>query len=387
MRLGIYGGTFDPPHRGHVKAAKTALEELSLDRLIFIPTFMPPHKELDEGALSAGERLELTRLAAKAVHGAEVSDIEISRGGRSYTVDTLAEIKKENPEAGLFLLMGTDMYLSVDAWFKAESIFKMATLAVMPRRKGDTGEIAAFSAVLREKYGAKTKIIDREPVDISSTQLREMLRSRQGREYLTPEVYARIIKKRYFGAKPEFEWLREKAYAMLKEKRIPHVAGCEEEAARLSRRWGENEEDAREAAILHDITKKETLDSQLILCEKYDIIPDMAEKTSANLLHAMTGAMVAEREFGVSPSVASAIRWHTTGRPAMTKLEKIIYMADYIEPTRDFEGLAELRRLAYDDLDAAVRLGLQMGLEDLKERGIEPHPASLEALEFLDGER
>ena len=71
----------------------------------------------------------------------------------------------------------------------------------------------------------------------------------------------------------------------------------------------------------------------------------------------------------------------------MTKLEKIIYMADYIEPTRDFEGLNELRRLAYEDLDAAVRLGLIMGLEDLKQRGIEPHPASLEALEYLDGEK
>ncbi|MBR6258852.1 MAG: nicotinate (nicotinamide) nucleotide adenylyltransferase [Oscillospiraceae bacterium] len=387
MKIGIYGGTFDPPHLGHTKAANAAKEALGLDRLMFIPTYIPPHKELGEGALSAEERLELTCLAAGKIPGAEVSDIETARGGRSYTVDTLTEIKRQNPSSELFLIMGTDMFLSVDTWREAERIFRLASLAVIPRHRGDTDEITRFAAVLKEKHGAQTEIIDCEPIDISSTQIREMLKDRRGRDFLDPEVYALIIKKRCFGAKPDFDWLREKAYAMLKEKRIPHVKGCEEEAVRLADRWEENEDDAREAAILHDITKKETLDSQLILCERYDIITNTAEKKSANLLHAMTGAAVAAGEFGVSPKVASAIRWHTTGRPAMTKLEKIIYMADYIEPTRDFEGLNELRRLAYEDLDAAVRLGLKMGLEDLKQRGIEPHPASLEALEYLDGEK
>ena len=383
MKIGIYGGTFDPPHIGHETAARAAVSQLRLDRLILIPTSTPPHKELASGSCTAQERLEMTALCAREIPDAEASDIEIERGGRSYTADTVAALREQYPDSRFFLLMGTDMFLSIEQWRDYRALLRDVTPAVFPRAAGDEERIAAFADYLRKAYGAEAEIVNSEPVEISSTQLRAMLPVRNGREYLSPEVYAYIIRKRAYGARPDLAWLREQSYKRLKEKRIPHVMGCEEEAARLAERWGASVEDAREAAILHDITKKETLETQLHLCAKYGIINDNAEAASANLLHAKTGAAVAGAEFGMCGEICSAIRWHTTGRAGMTLLEKILYMADYIEPTRDFEGVDVLRRKAYEDLDAAVLLGLEMGLEDLKSRGIEPHEASLKAIDYL----
>ena len=154
----------------------------------------------------------------------------------------------------------------------------------------------------------------------------------------------------------------------------------------LARRWGEDPESAAVAGILHDMTKNLSYDEQLILCEKYGIILDTAEKNSPKLLHAITGAAAARDLFGVSDNIYQAIRWHTTGKPDMTTLEKIIYLADYIEPTRDFEGLEELRALAYEDLDRALALGLKMSLEDLRRRNVEAHRATVEAYLWYSGE-
>ena len=170
---------------------------------------------------------------------------------------------------------------------------------------------------------------------------------------------------------------------MIRAKRIPHVRGCEEEAVRLAHRWGEDEDLARAAGILHDCTKYLTLEEQLSLCAKYGIILDDLEKVAVKLLHSKTGSAIARYEYGMPDAVCDAICWHTTGKPDMTKLEKILYIADYMEPTRDFDGVEKLRALVYKDLDAAVLLGLEMSVEDLTSRGNPVHKNTQEALDFL----
>ncbi len=118
------------------------------------------------------------------------------------------------------------------------------------------------------------------------------------------------------------------------------------------------------------------------MCRKYGIINDTSEEENVKLLHAKTGAALARDLFNISDEVYDAIRWHTTGKPDMNLLEKIIYMADYIEPNRDFEGVDKLRRLAYEDLDKAMTLGLEMSLEDIKSYGQEPYYATKDAYEW-----
>lgn len=382
MKIAIYGGTFNPPHRGHVESLQAVYEQAKPDRVLVIPASIPPHKELAAGSPDATERLELTRLAFKELPYAEVTDMELTRTGKSYTSDTVAELLRKHPDAELMLAMGTDMFLSFETWHEYRYLIENVTMLVFARREGEDEKIFKYGEYLESEYGAKIKYIVHDPLPISSSEIRKLLPRRLGRELLPGGVFARIVKNGDYAAKPDFPWLREQSYAYLSPKRIPHVQGCEWEAVRLAKRWGESEEDAAEAGILHDITKKLVLSEQLILSEKYGIINDTYETANVKLLHAKTGAALARDLFNISDRVYSAIRWHTTGKPDMTLLEKIIYMADYIEPNRDFPGVDKLRKLAYEDLDAAMVLGLKMSLEDIRSYGAEPYEVTVSAYEW-----
>ena len=172
--------------------------------------------------------------------------------------------------------------------------------------------------------------------------------------------------------------------ALLKPNRVAHVLGCRDTAVALARRWGADATDAARAGLLHDITKALSGDLQLTLCDAYGIILDTFSKENPKTLHALTGSLVAERIFGESQTVVNAIRHHTTGKADMSVLEKIIYVADYMEPNRDFPGVDKLRQLAFTDLDGALRLGLTMTLDMLRRQGSTISPASQKALNWLD---
>ncbi len=356
------------------------MESCRPDRLIVIPAGTAPHKE-GSGATTGEQRLELCRLAFGHIAGVEVSDMEMRRRGKSYTVDTLRALQEMYPGDELMMVVGTDMFLSLETWHEAEYILRNAHICVL-RRDSELEAIEAAAAMYAQKYRSRVTVLRDEPLEAASSELRCQLPLRGGRKALPESVYAAIISCRLYGAKPDFDWLRRESYALLKPKRMPHVRGCEAEAVRLARRWGADEEEAAEAAILHDCTKRLSREEQLILCEKYGIIPDGLEAVSEKLMHARTGAALARERFGVSDEVYEAIRWHTTGKADMSLMEKLIYMADYVEPNRDFPGVEKLRELAYSDLDAAMVLGLEMSMEDLESYGVPVHPASAEALEF-----
>lgn len=382
MRIAVYGGSFNPPHLGHVEAALTVYNVIQPDRLFIIPASIPPHKALAEGSPSAEERFFLTQLAFFSVPDAEVLDIELFREGRCYTADTVEGLRKVFPDDELMFAMGTDMFLSFETWYKFRYLLENLTLLPMPRNDGEEEEITSYAEYLEKEYGARVQVLRHEPKPMSSTDIRDMLSRRMGAEYLPDLVYRQILQHHDYDAKAELYWLREKAHAMLKPNRVAHVIGVEAEAVKLANFWDEDPEDAAEAGILHDITKKLVLSDQLILCEKYGIINNIAETENVKLLHAKTGAALARDMFGISDRVYDAIRWHTTGKPDMNLLEKIVYMADYIEPNRDFEGVEKLRELAYENLDEALALGLEMSLEDIRSYGNEPFRDTIDAYEW-----
>ncbi|MBR3186060.1 MAG: nicotinate (nicotinamide) nucleotide adenylyltransferase [Oscillospiraceae bacterium] len=379
MKIAIYGGSFNPPHLGHVEAARTVAAVLAPDRLLIVPASVPPHKALADGSPTAQQRLELCRLAFADIPGAEISEIELRREGKSYSYDTVRLLREENPDAQLTLVVGTDMLLNFEKWYQFRYLLENCALAVLAREEDDLDELRTAAAYLRESYDADVTVLPHEPIAISSETIRERLGMRGGEDYLSDAVYAEIIRRRYYGAKPSLPWLREKTLEHLDEHRVAHVAGCESEAVRLAMRWGEDPELAAEAGILHDITKSLSFDEQLQLCEKYGIINDNSELEAPKLLHAKTGAALARDLFGVSDTVYAAIRWHTTGKPDMSLFEIILYLADYIEPTRDFEGIDELRELAFTDLDGAMVLGLGMTIDEIRRSGHEPYIDTLDA--------
>ena len=171
IRIGIYGGTFSPPHNGHVQAAKAFMEQMWLDILYVIPTAQPPHKEMDV-EIPAKDRLEMCRLAFAGMEGVYVSDMEIARGGRSYTVDTLRELSGEDRR--LFLLCGTDMVLTLDSWRAPEEIFRLC-YPVYIRRDTDKSLDAPLiqkMAEYNQKYGKMVRKIVCEPIELSSSDVR-----------------------------------------------------------------------------------------------------------------------------------------------------------------------------------------------------------------------
>lgn len=388
-RIGIYGGTFNPPHLGHIRAAEYALKELSLDQLLLIPTCISPHKEIPCGSPSPQQRLAMLQVAAGENPTITVSDMELNRGGASYTYETLEQLKEQYTQEELVFLMGTDMFLSFQTWKNPQRILELASLGVFCRGdKDEKSQIARMRSCLEEQ-GGRVYVLENPVTQISSTQLRRLLAFGCAEPFLSPGVGTYIRREKLYGTDKNYknlslERLEQVVVSLLDPKRVPHVLGCRDTAAEMARVWGVDETIAARAGLLHDITKALDGPLQLTLCGEYGtVLGDFARK-NPKTLHALTGSLVAERVFGECQAVVDAIATHTTGAPNMNTLQKIIYVADYMEPNRDFPGVEELRRLAYTDLDGALKLGLEMTIEVLKQQGREISPESAQALVYLN---
>jgi len=389
MRIGIYGGTFNPPHVGHIRAAKCAATALKLDKLLLIPSCISPHKTVPDRSPSPAQRLAMLQRAIGADEKIAVSDLELSRGGTSYTYETVSQVKAMYPDSDLFLFMGTDMFLSFRSWREPMKILEDAAVAVFYRGDKEEKEKIAREKETLESMGAKVVLVENPVTEISSTDLRRLLTFGCADDFLPEGVGDYIRENRLYGAGEDLKDLSEEALeqvvtGLLKPSRVAHVLGCRDTAEDMARHWGADPVDAARAGMLHDVTKALDGPLQLTLCQSYGIILDKFSTQNPKTLHALTGSLVAERIFGENPAVVAAIRSHTTGKADMNLLEKIIYVADYMEPNRDFPGVEELRRLAYSDIDKALKLGLSMTLQLLKEQGREISPESAQALAWLE---
>lgn len=384
-RIGIYGGTFNPPHIGHIRAAAYAVQELHLDKLLVIPDRIAPHKQLPKDSPTPRQRLEMLKIATEGLQNMEVSDLELNREGPSYTYQTVQQVRQMYPEAKIFLLMGTDMFLSFHNWRNPELITEDAALAVFYR--GDKNEVDTINRRVAE-VSWEVELIENPVIDISSTQLRRMLIFGCADGFLPRGVGDYIRSHGFYGTDEDYqnlpmEELEKVVVSLLDPKRVAHVLGCRDTAVELAKIWGADETDAARAALLHDISKALDGPLQLTLCDAYGTMLDKFGKDHPKTLHALTGALVAQRIFGENEAVVSAIRSHTTGKAGMNTLEKIIYVADYMEPNRDFPGVNKLRHLAKTDLDGAMRLGLEMTMAHLARQGSSVSPQSLEALAYF----
>lgn len=387
-RIGIYGGTFDPPHLGHVRVAQFALKALDLDCLYVIPSCVPPHKKLRPGTPCSQQRLEMTQLAFSGQEKIRVSDLELLRGGTSYTVDTVRQIRKQYPLAKITLLMGSDTFQTFQKWNRWQEILKMASLAVFCRGEENEQETLQAQRKAIEECGGKVTLLQNPVIPISSTQLRRLLAFQCADDFLPEQVTAYRKEKNLYQAATDYrglsmEALEKTVVSLLKPNRVAHVLGCRDTAADLAEKWGADPVDAARAGLLHDVTKALDGPLQITLCKCYGVSLDRFSQENPKTLHALTGALVAQRIFGENQAVVDAICSHTTGKPQMNVLEKVLYVADYMEPNRNFDGVEEMRRLADTDLDGALKMGLEMTLTLLKEQGREISPASQQTYEWI----
>ena len=273
-----------------------------------------------------------------------------------------------------------------------EKIAKLAKIAAFYRNESDTA--AAFAAQaerLRARFGGSFEALALDRViEASSTALRAGMASGTSEAMLEPQVYGYILREHLYGTNLDLkrltvQQLRPIALSYLKAKRCAHVLGTAATAVKLAEKYGADVHRAEVAGLLHDCTKKLSMPEQLALCEKYGIALDALEKKALKLLHAKTGAALARDVFGVDDEIYNAILWHTTGKPDMTVLEKVIYLADFIEPTRDFPGVDALRRTVWEDLDRGLLMGLEMTVEEMEEMGNPIHVNTLAARDYLKG--
>ncbi|MFI3313479.1 MAG: nicotinate (nicotinamide) nucleotide adenylyltransferase [Eubacteriales bacterium] len=392
-KIGVYGGSFNPPHLGHTMAVAEFQKELGLDKVLVIPAANPPHKALPAGSAQEHHRLAMTKLAMADLDFVEVSDMEMTRGGESYTADTLTALQKQYPKDKLFLLMGTDMFLSFPTWKHPKKIANMATIVTGFRGgRENRGDLEDMVGLIGKKYDGKAKIVENSFVEISSTEARRNLFFGCGHLNLAPAVLDYIHENKLYDLDKntknlEFAELKACSLSLHKLQRVPHVCGCCKTAAELAERWGANVEDARRAGILHDVTKALEKEEQLHLCKKYGIMTSGFEREHYKLLHSKTAASVAREVFGENEAVCQAIYWHTTGHADMTLLEKILYIADYMEPCRKFEGVDKMRYLTQTDLDGAMLYAFQMSIDLLNSEGKELDVYTVAARDYLLHER
>ena len=378
VRIGIIGGTFDPIHIGHLIIAQNAVTQYHLDQILFIPTGHSPHKD-DKEIEQSAHRLEMIRLSIKNNPDFYFSAMEINAARTSYTYLTLQELHRTYPDWELYFIMGADSLDYLDKWMEPAEICRLATLLVAIRDDLDMNRIKNKAAELKRLYEADIRPIITPNVSVSSHNIRERVAKGEPIRYLvTPEVEEYIAHQCLYqedeGQTPMNERLNKIKKTLKKEldkDRYEHTLGVMYTSACLAMANGYDMEKAQLAGLLHDCAKCIPNKKKLKMCSEHNIPVSDFEKEHPFLLHSRLGAYIAHEKYGIEDQeILSAINYHTTGRQEMSLLEKIIYIADYMEPGRkQAPNLSAIRKAAFEDLDKALLMILEDTLSYLHSTG------------------
>jgi len=389
-KLAVLGGTFDPIHRGHLAVADAVLHEFKPRRVLFVPGGQPPHKQ--GSPVTAGEYRYQMALAATCDNpGFDVSRMEINRPGPSFTVDTITTLSEIcPPKVEIFFVIGADAMLEILSWKDYERLMKLCKFIVVSRPGYDAHH--EFIKQIEKKYGAEIHTLRGPLLEISGTEIRERFMQGQSVSGLMPraaEDYARrhglYQTQGTQLSERRFEWAKSRLKERLSPRRYKHTLGVVLESEKLAEFYGADATKARWAGLLHDCAKEYGADKKRALSELWGISLDEIMRKHIDLTHSLIGAESAKRDFYVTDAeVLSAIRYHTTGHKNMSLLDKIVMLADYIEPYRDdYPPLEEMRRWAYTDINKALVIGLKSTGDDLKERGLAVHPWCKDAIKDM----
>lgn len=388
-KIAIMGGTFNPIHNGHLVAAEAVRQELDIDTVIFIPTGNPPHKE--SNPMYNEHRYLMTVLATVTNPQFEVSRIELDRSGKTYAIDTVREVKElYGKNCKLYYITGADAIAQILTWKSPEKLLSQCCFVAVTRPGYDKTSLQKTISNLEENFRGNIITLEIPALSISSTDIRNRVHSSKTIKYLVPESVEEYISKFNLyindNSTPEIDSINRKLHTMLTPKRFKHTQGVAEEAVKLAKRYGADKKKAYIAGLLHDCAKCIPTEEKLEACKKYGIKPDPILKAQPDLTHSFLGAKIAEKDYGIKDNdILNSIAYHTTGRADMSLLEKIIYIADYIEPNRAyFEGLDYIRKLAYEDIDKTITAILKKTISYNKNKVI--HPLSLEALDYYSRE-
>ena len=385
MKIGIFGGTFDPVHLGHLKALENFIKRASPQKTLVIPAGIPPHK--NESDTPVEDRVNMLRAAVRGFPNTKICLYEAEKEGKCYTFDTLTYLHQVYPEAEFVMFVGSDMLLSFDRWFRVEDLAKMTSLAVFSRNGDDLDALKNKIADLKEKINLKAELFTDEPVEISSTEIRKAVKRGHALELILPETEVYIKAKGLYGAEKHFdkESVTETLKSRLNPKRFAHVLGVAETAVKYARLYGADVEKAEIAGLLHDCTKDYSYETHLELLKAYGVNAKHEDKKEP-IIHSVTAPISAKYDFGIEDTeILDSLRYHTTGRAEMTLLDKIIYVADFTEPTRNYSDVDFYRKKAEDNLDEALFLGMKWIIRDKIDNDRFLHPDSVKMFNSMLG--
>jgi len=386
-KIGILGGTFNPIHKGHLALGLAAAEQYDLEEVWLMPSKLPPHKS-HFAMLSEEHRLAMTTLAAQTDARFKASDFELKREGVTYTADTLELLTKEYPDAEFYFIIGGDSVINFTKWRRPERILELCTLVAAGRAGYKETEVKEAVTDLWCQYAwADIGTLKLPEYPISSNEIREAFYAGEPepvKQYL-PEAVWEYLQNNHLYAKTTFAELDKEMANILPRKRYLHSVAVAHLAAAYAVSLGYEPERALIAGILHDCAKAYS-DEQLVAdCDKYSISVTEVERRNGFLLHGKLGAFYARTKYFITDEeILSAISYHTTGRPDMTDLEKVVFLADYLEPFRTQSttpDLNEIRRIAFYDINKAVYLALKNTLRYLDKCGQETDMTTAETFE------
>lgn len=396
-RIAVMGGTFDPIHYGHLVTAEAVRQEFEVEKVLFMPTGRPSHKPA-YGVSHSEHRYLMCVLATVGNPHFGVSRMEIDRAEETYTIDTIRALRKIcGEETKIYFITGADAIHQILTWKDSEILLTLCSFVAVSRPGYNKDKLRAEVSKIKNKYETRLHFLEVPALAISSTDIRN--RSREGKtiKYLLPvEVEMYIEKNELYKAGGDVnsaamtvDQIKAKLEKTLSQERFIHTLGVAREAVKLAGNYKADVEKAHIAALLHDCAKGMT-DSELRqYCTENQIALDSYMEERITLAHSLAGAVMAKKEYGIDDEeVLSAIRTHTIGEKNMSPLDKIILVADVIEPNRgNCKGLEKIRKTAYADLDKATIACIEGAIEYNKEKGFAIHPLGYEVLEALKNKK
>ena len=384
MKIGILGGTFDPVHNGHIEIAMAAMAALGLDQVALMPSGDPPHKTRATDKL---DRLRMAQLAAQDRPGLYVSDLEIRRQGRTYTVDTLSTLAAEHPEVEWTYILGADALNKLDTWKEFPRIARLCAFAAVSRPGCDEDLARLRARAISSCYQTRVDLLPVSGPALSSTTVRKRVAEGLPIDDCVPAQVADYIREKgLYLCKYSEAQILDRLKGMLTWHRFTHTLGVADTAQRLAAGCGVDPLRARLAGLLHDCAKSMPLDEMRESVMKNLLDMDEEELETRAILHAPAGMVMARDVFGVrDPSILSAIRKHTVGDGQMSPMDALIYVSDFIEPGREpFPGLEKARKLAEKAIYRAMVCCAQLTAKHLKSQGRHMHPRSQALLDCYD---
>lgn len=376
-RIGILGGSFNPPHIAHVVNAEFVGKKLNLDKVFLMPSAISPHQDKKE-TIASHHREKMVNLAIENNDLLAIETYEIERGGKNYTYDTIQALKKKYSGAQIYFIIGGDMVEYLPTWYKIDELVQMVQ----------------FVGIHRIGYSLEThynvQLIEVPSIDISSSKIRQYIDNDEPIRYLIDDkVLAYIQEHNLYQSESDlvnidFEALKEIVKSQMSYKRFEHVLRVEQKAIELAKQYRVNVLACRLAALLHDLCKEWTMAQYEAVVNQFNLDKDLLNWGS-EILHGIVAKYVVPEMFfekkndelnSLEQQIVDAIACHTVGSKQMSDVAKVLFVADYIEDGRSFDGVDTARELAKKSLTKAIQFKLEHTIQFLKEKQVPIYPVT-----------